>query len=366
MTKSWFKKHTLIIYLSIKLLGTVLGTAILLTAIMEALALLDQMSVILERHLGIMGVVHYMALRLPLLFSSILPLSMLIGSIITLTQLTINNEITMLRSAGLSAVGLLKKLLPVTLFISVICFLFYDQITPKTELNLAIWWNKTNPTPEKGKSFYFYQKLDIINVDYIAYGGNKISGLTVIKRHDLSHLRSILTADSATYQDHQWILSNAKILEINPSIPLKFKKLTAYPDNIWPIEITPRTLVELSSPTIPQSIQSMFSQLSNVHPFRTPTNNLKTSIWERFFLPFTFVIMLVIAVPVTYIPPRAGFKSWLPIYCLGCGLLFIIFQEVLRALGKAGTLPAPVAIIPSFIIFLFATSTIILMIEEKQ
>lgn len=363
--KNMFQRHQLIIYLSMRLLGAVLGTAILLTTIMEALTLLEQMTPILERHLGGKGIAHYLILRLPLLFSSILPLSMLIGSIVMLTQLTLNTEITILRSAGLSTFGLIKKLIPATLLLSTISLTFYDQITPRSELNLAVWWNKTNPTPENAKDFYFYQKLDIINVNYIAHGGNTISGLTIYKRKDLSHLKSILKAETAEYKNKQWILSNAKVIDIAPGVPLKFTDLTEPNKLIWDVALTPRDLVEFSIPSLPQSLKMMFVQLSHTEPFRSPTNTLKTAIWERFFVPFTFLIMLMIAIPVTSIPPRTGLKSWLPIYCLGAGLFFVIFQEVLRALGKAGTLPAPIAVIPSLLIFIFATSAIILMIEEK-
>lgn len=360
------QRYTLTFYLSNRLLFSTFGTAIILTAIMEVLALLEQTSIILERHLGFKGVAHYMILRLPLLFTSVLPLSTLIGFLIAFTQLTINNEITILRSAGLSTWGLIKKLLPITLFLSFLCFVLSDQITPKTELDLATWWNKTNPHPEKENNFYFYSNLDIVNIDHIAHGGNKVTGLTIIKRRDLSHIESILIADEANYHHHQWILSNARFLQNTPKIPLKFKDLTQDNEKIWNISLTPHILIRLSSKSMPQSIHNMVLDLTNQQPFKMPTNYLKTTIWGRLCLPLTFTMMLLITILVTYIPPRMGLRSWLPIYCLGYGLLFIIFQEVLHALGKAGTLPAPVATLPAFLIFLLATITIILLIEEKR
>lgn len=363
--KIFIKRHNLVAYLSTKLLATIFGTALLLTTIMEALVLLDQLNSILERHLGTIGVLHYMMLRLPMLFSSILPLSTLIGSLIALTQLTLNNEITTLRSAGLSTFDLFIKLLPVPLILSGLCFIFYDQITPKTELDLAVWWNKSDPNPQKGKEFYFYQNFDIISIGYLAYGGNKIVDLNIYKRKNFSHLESILTAKEANYCHRKWILSDAKILNLDHSLNLNFKKITINQPLIWQTNLTPKILVRLSSVNIPQSLHTISHQLFNRYPLRTPTNSLKTKIWQRFFLPFTFIIMIIISLPVTFIPPRAGLKSWLPIYCLSCGLFFIIFQEVLNALGKAGTLPPPMAVIPSILIFLLAASAIILTIEEK-
>lgn len=364
--KKLLKRYVLTFYLSSRLLATTFTTVIILTAIMEVLTLLEQTSSILERQLGLKGVVHFMMLKLPLLFNSVLPLSILIGFLIALTQLTINNEITILRSIGLSTWGLIKKLIPVTLLLSFLCFIMSDQITPKTELDLATWWNKTNPHPEKENNFYFYSNLDIINIDHIAYGGNKITGLTIIKRRDLSHIDSVLIADEVIHKNHQWIFSHAKFLQNKPNIPLKFHELTNEKERIWNINLTPHTLIRLSSKSMPQSIHNMVLELSYQQPFKMPTNYIKTTIWGRLCLPFTFIMMLIITVLVTYIPPRAGLRSWIPIYCLGYGLLFIIFQEVLHALGKAGTIPAPVASLSAFLVFMLATCTIILSVEEKQ
>lgn len=360
------QRYTLSIYLSGRLLATSFSTVIILTAIMEVLTLLEQTSAILERHLGLKGVIHYMILKLPSLFTSVLPLSTLIGFLIALTQLTINNEITVLRSIGLSTWGLIKKLIPVTLLLSFLCFILSDQIIPKTELDLATWWNKTNPHPEKENNFYFYSNLDIINIDHIAYGGNKITGLTIIKRRDLSHIDSVLIADEVIHQNHQWIFSNGKFLQNQPGIPLKFHELTSEKEKIWNIHLTPHTLIRLSSKSMPQSIHNMVLELSYQQPFKMPINYIKTTIWGRLCLPFTFIMMLIITVLVTYIPPRAGLRSWIPIYCLGYGLLFIIFQEVLHALGKAGTIPSFLATISASLVFMSATCAIILLVEEKQ
>lgn len=222
--KKFLQRYTLTLYLSHRLLTTTFSTVIILTAIMEVLTLLEQTSIILERHLGLKGVIHYMMLKLPMLFTSVLPLSTLIGFLIALTQLTINNEITILHSVGLSTWGLIKKLLPMTLCLSALCFIMSDLVTPRTELNLATWWNKTNPHPEKENNFYFYSNLDIINIDNIAYGGNKITGLTIIKRRDLSHIDSVLIADEVIHKNKQWIFTNAKFLQNQLGVPLKDRK----------------------------------------------------------------------------------------------------------------------------------------------
>nr|WP_277909547.1 LptF/LptG family permease [Acetobacter okinawensis] len=86
---------------------------------------------------------------------------------------------------------------------------------------------------------------------------------------------------------------------------------------------------------------------------------------ERFLRPASLLVLLLIAMPVIYIPPRTGTRSLLPVWCLGAGLLFIVVQGLLRAMGNAGLLPPPVATVPALIIFTLGALTVLLRNETR-
>src|SRR3546814_7435233 len=69
-----------------------------LTALLQALDLLDNATDILQRHLGIRGIGYYLALRLPTVVDQVLTIGVLIASIMTFRNLARHNEITVLRS----------------------------------------------------------------------------------------------------------------------------------------------------------------------------------------------------------------------------------------------------------------------------
>ena len=109
--------YVLLRYLSIALITRVLLCSAAIAGLLELLSLLEQTTLILQRHLGLWGVFYYAILRFPFLISNALPPGMLIGTLFMLTQMTFSSEIPTLRAAGMSSFTLYKYLIPATLLI---------------------------------------------------------------------------------------------------------------------------------------------------------------------------------------------------------------------------------------------------------
>ncbi|WP_238996857.1 LptF/LptG family permease [Entomobacter blattae] len=345
----------------------------ILAALMEILTLLEATGQIIHRHLGVKGVLLYASLRFPLLLGFSLPISILIGALITFSRLTINNEIAILRGTGLSTLQLVKLLLPATLGLGILCALINDQITPRAELALATWWNKTDLQPEKAKPFWFRSKNRLVKIGFIQNGGKTINNISIYNRDENKTLTQIIHAKTALFEQNHWILNKTHAVDITVDAVTESKDtadtitLLPSPPPLQRVDlgISPQEMVFLSMDHPPYSIRNMLRAISGNLPSRLPESYFFTSLLDRLLLPISFLVMLLLALPVIYIPPRTGTRSWLPVWCLGGGLLFIVFQGILRALGAAGTLPSFLAIIPGIIIFSLAITTILLRIEEK-
>ncbi|MBB2202973.1 LptF/LptG family permease [Gluconacetobacter tumulisoli] len=359
-------RGVLLRYLSRELVSRVLATGLILVALMEILALLEQLTPILDRHLGVGGVLYFLVLRSPLLLGSVFPLAVLIGALIMLVQMTTANEIAILRAAGLSTHALVRLLLPGVVGLGLVSAVIDDQVTPRAELALARWWNATDPHPESGRAFWFRAGTTLIDVGYIAGGGRIAGKLDLYRRDPSGRLTSIVHIGDARFVDGAWTGGDGRQLTISQATvdPGAF---TAPPAEAgWPSGLRPADLVRLSMDSPPLAASTMISILMDRAPSSQPPSYFRTALLERALLPLTFIVMLLLAVPVVYIPPRTGARSWLPVWCLGAGLLFIVFQGLMRALGNAGTLPALAATLPGIAIFAFAIGALMLRIEEKS
>ncbi|AHI24865.1 LptF/LptG family permease [Komagataeibacter swingsii] len=354
-------------YLSRELLSKVFTTTIIVVALMEILALLEQVTEIMHRKLGLTGVLYYAVMHLPLLLGNAMPIAVLIGTLLTLLQLTTSNEISIMRAAGLSTPGLVKLLLPTTIALGVLCGIVDDQVTPRTELALAQWWNATAPNAAKNRHNYWIRSgNDLINIIYLSAGGTMLNTVTVYHRDQRSLLEKITTLADVHYIHGHWYGTPTHVLSVIS--PTRVDLLDTPPDQSvrldWPASLTPGYIIQLTV-SFTQSINTMLDEQRGALPSSQSPSFFLTEILGRIMLPVTFTVMLLLAVPVVYIPPRAGTRSWLPIWCLGAGLLFIVFQGLLRALGNAGTLPSLMAIFVGILIFILGVITVLLRIEER-
>ncbi|GBQ81335.1 transporter YjgP/YjgQ [Gluconacetobacter johannae DSM 13595] len=353
-------------YLSRELISRVTATSLILVAMMEILALLEQLTPILDRHLGVGGVLYFLALRIPLLLGSVFPLSVLIGALIMLVQMTTANEIAILRAAGLSTPALVRLLLPGVMGLALVSAVIDDQVTPRAELALARWWNATDPHPETGHTFWFRSGTTLIDVGYITRGGQATGKLDLYQRDPSGRLNRVVHFEDAQFVKDAWTGRGGRQLTVSQATvdPGTFTATPA--DAGWPSRLRPADLVRLSMDSPPLAASTMVAILLDRLPSSQPPSYFRTALLDRALLPLTFIVMLLMAMPVVYIPPRTGSRSWIPVWCLGGGLLFIVFQGLMRALGNAGTLPALAATLPGIAIFAFGIAALMLRIEEKS
>ncbi|NHO32905.1 LptF/LptG family permease [Acetobacter fallax] len=376
-------RHVLLRYLSVSLISRAAMCCGILIALMEILALLEQMTPILRRHLGLAGVLTYMALHLPAMMQTALPLSVLIGMLLMLTQMTVNSEVAILRASGLSPVGFLRLLIPATLAIGLFGIVLEDQITPRTELALASWWNRSDPHPEDGHAFWFHvprgqastcgmaatspapTASELAHIGYVTHAGHDAYEIDLYDRDASGRLLRTLHADHAHHSEQGWTLHDIRCISVSfASLDATADDDTS-PEARWINPFGPTDMLRLSLDSSPLSSNLILKALHGRAATNLTPGYLRATLFERFLRPLSLIVMLLLAMSVIYIPPRTGLRSWLPVWCLGAGLLFIIVQGMFRAMGNAGLLPAPVATVPGLIIFTLAAGTALLRNEDK-
>ncbi len=135
-------------YLRRRVTTQIIGLLLALTGLMQLLALLEVTSDVLERHLGIAGVLRYSALSIPSQMLVALPLAGLLGSMATFYAMARAREITALRSAGVGLWRLLIYLLPVPVLFAALHLALAQKIVPMSEGALKTWWDSTMPLEE--------------------------------------------------------------------------------------------------------------------------------------------------------------------------------------------------------------------------
>lgn len=356
-------RYVLLGHISRALLARIGLCAFILISLMEILALLEQTTAILQRNLGIHGILTYALLHLPVLILQALPLSVLIGAVFMLTQMALGSEIASLRAAGLSTVTLFVLMLPGTVGVAIGGMVMHEFVAPHTELALARWWNVTSPTAlQDTRGFWFHDHGSIVHVDHFSAGGTILHGVDYYRRNAKGALEAVSSARQAEFRQSVWEATSLRQLDLNTNRVVISQHAT---ETITHSAVSPDNILILSQPYPVLSTRQIEAILHQGAPASLPKATYRMALFEPYILPMNLCVMLLLALPVVYIPPRTGTRSMMPVAALGAGFAFIVMQGLVQALGNAGTLPALLATLAPPILATLLAVAWLLKMEER-
>jgi lipopolysaccharide export system permease protein len=362
-SRTTLPRHVLARHFSRTLLARSALSGGILLSLMEILSLLEQTNPILERHLGATGIVTYALLHLPALAATALPLAVMIGALFTLTQMTLGSEIASLRAAGLSTPAMYRLMLPGMAIMAAFGLILQDRLAPEGELLLARWWSVTDPlTCDTAHDFWFRDGPHIIHVGGYGDAGARLCNVTAYSRDASGNLTDARAAPDLRYNQGVWRAPATRSLLLATD---RTRVSELHGAATFALAARPDEILALAQPYPALTTPQLFAALGNRRPTALPHSDYAMMLLTRLLLPITLCVMLLLAVPVVYIPPRTGTGSWLPVYCLGGGFVFVVIQGLFQALGEAGTLPVALAALAAPLLAGLAGIAVVLRMEER-
>ncbi len=353
-------RGTLAAYLRRTLLMQTLGMLLALTALMQVLDLLDATTDILKRHLGLRGVIHYAALRTPAELSLALPLAALLGGLFTFYTLARRRELTAIRATGVSLRAVVLAMLPVPLLFAACQFLIADRLVPQTETALAAWWNSTTPPPDANDdeaaqvTLWAHTDDGLAAFDQMSGDGRHITGLHVYRRGTDGQFAERLESARADWDGQHWRLSQISRLRLTDDVLLR----TPPDQDLWQTNLRPDDLLRIGSPQPQLSSPVLIGVLAGARVGARAASYYQTALYRRFTAPLAPLVMLLLALPATRAGGRSGEGNGLLLASLGAGLLFVLADGLLAALGEGGRVPALAASATAPVIFALVGVTI--------
>ncbi|OYX33092.1 MAG: hypothetical protein B7Y99_07880 [Caulobacterales bacterium 32-69-10] len=243
-------------YLSVMLLQRTLATLAVLVGLLQLVDLFEATPQVLERGLGLGGIIHYEILRLPGMVQQILPVSVLIGALTCFTGLARNSEMSALRASGVTIYRIVAMLMPTVALIAVAHFLIADQVAPRSEQAFTVWWGSHAPivktskdepkaAPKKARTVWFRTGPYLVYAEAASADGRRLDGLRIYHRDANGRLDQRIVARSAQLgADGKWLLQGSELLgvaptRLNPSLRT---------DRIWHTDLAPADVVSVFSP----------------------------------------------------------------------------------------------------------------------
>jgi lipopolysaccharide export system permease protein len=324
-------------YLTRLFAARALGALFGLAAILQLLDLLDQASTILTRA-GLAGLFRYVGWRTPALLTEMIPLAVLLGALLTFMRLAGSLEMGAMRAAGLSVWQVVGRLLPVALAVSAASLAMQAELAPRSERGFADWWASVAPADEAPPArLWLRARGDVAAIDRVSLDGARLDGLTIVQRTEAGDLTARLDAGHAEFAHGRWTLHDLRV-----ALPDR-TDAQAVPDAPWPHGPLPANMVELARPVDTQTVDRLVATLRGTWSGSRGPDYSRTQLHALAAGALSPLLMVLLAAPVLFNPPRSGAGALQTATCLALGLLYMTASGLLVALGGAGVLPPLVA-----------------------
>lgn len=276
---------------------------------------------------------------LPKTFTWAMPLAVLFASCFMLSTLYSNNELTALFASGVSLIQFTAPLLALSAIFSVALFFFQDKVVVKSSLKY-----------EQVKSTALNQEkdLDNDNIVIISEGGTKIykadyfdndlqrlRNLCVVLRGEDKELRSIISANYASWNEGYWSTQNGWEYRYEngemKGLPLgREVELTL----VEPPETFRNNTVSVESATIEESR----AYIEHLQKTGLPFSEALSQYYNKFSFPLVVFIVAFLSVGISGKGRRNVFVISLTL-SLAAAVLFYVTQMVTMLMAKFGILP---------------------------
>ena len=310
------------------------AAAAALIGLLQLIDLLERTNDILARG-GIIEILRYMALRLPYMFEQVAPFAVLAGALFTFSQLARNSELVVMRISGLSLLQIFRRTLPVALAVAALDLVVADQITPRAEQALATWWAASAPGPvAKSAARWFRIDGDVVLARAASPSGKVMRGVSIYDRDAQQQLVRRINAQTATWSGGQWRLTNATITDLHED---HADTMTVGAVD-WPTTLRPADTARLFAGAYQMTSEAAYRSLFGKGPVNQSPSEFQTRLYRTLAEAMAPIIMLLFALPMALGHARSN--RTIPVILGLCfGLLYLVADGVLTAMGETGVLP---------------------------
>jgi len=319
------------------------------------------------------------ALALPARLYELLPIGVLIGAILALAGLAHRNELAILRVSGLGAMGLLGMLWVISIPIIALAILVSEVITPAAEIryseaNLVLRGKVQGGRLVSG--YWFKEPMQnsgsrVINIGRLLSTG-EVADLSIYEFDDGINLSRRVQAKRGLFEEGQLTLLDITRTVIPADAMSALAKGTPPGEPIIKLEsveksqldtsLTPARLVARIATPERMSLSVLWDYIGYLKSNQIDASRQVVAVWRKMAYPFTLIVMLTIAAPVSYMQSRRGGVGAKIFIGILLGTVFFMISQLMLNVGLLyGWHPVVTSLLPSVVVFVLAIAIMLRM-----
>ncbi len=337
------------------------ATALLLIALLALFALFD-----LIRELGDLGkggynlttLLIYVTLAQPMHVVVIFPIAALLGTLLAVSRLSAQSELTVMRASGLSLKKLAIFASVIGLVFSTLTFVFGEFVAPAAEeaaKRLRLSATSAVVAREFRSGFWVKDDLSFVNIQTVT-PDTELLNMRIYEFDRAYQLTSISIVKSAKYEsNNHWTLKDVE----KTSFDGTRVRINNLPVANWNSAMTPDLLSVLRVKPDEMSISNLSAYIDHLRDNKQSSIRYELAYWTKVLQPVAVVIMMLLAIPFAIQSNRSGGVGARLMLGIMVGLASYIFNQMASLLTTLNDWPPLLsAATPLAVFFILAISLI--------
>lgn len=330
--------------------------AVALTGLFSLLEFVEQLASVGDGNYTVINALMYVFLTAPSRLLQVLPVSMLLGCLLSLGNLARNAELTAMLSLGISERRIIGSVLWLIVPIVISSLLLMQfGIPPAQHFALEQRDAALSSSPTRhADSFWAHHDLQYLNVERFAPGDIPL-GIDIYTFREDGGVDTILHAGGAVIRpDGTWLLTDVVRKSVR-SMQIRTEHLASLR---WRSFISPKQIRFLMLPPGSLPPVDLYRHLRDLPPDQMATR-YEQELWTDLTLPLSLIAMTIVAVPFVFGSQRDRNGTRNLAGGVGVGIVFSLVQQISGRLGVlidlspaiATVIPAMLAIVISIYLF---------------
>jgi lipopolysaccharide export system permease protein len=338
---------------------------ILVVVIYLSVDFFEKIGDFMEAGLPFSHVIEFFIFSIPFVISQILPVGILLSVLICFGLMNKHNELTALRSCGISLYTMLKPILTYGVIFTFILFFISEAVVPITMTTANYIWlkevKKEQAVSTRENNIWMKNQNVIIHIRHYNPKDQTLYKVAVNCFDDQFKLVRRLDADHGSFVDGRWILYEILEQELDESGSYNMLYHESMPVDL---DMNPERLKQVAKKTSEMGLFELLHHIHSIEDEGYTATQYRVDFHSKIAFPFVCIILVLAGMGISC---RNRLKDGLPAsiaYGIGMAFLYWVLNSFCISLGYGEMLPPIIAAWATNVILLCFSLVLLMQVEQ--
>lgn len=288
----------------------------------------------------------YFSLKIPLIFSQVCPMAVLMAVFMTIGGLARTSELTALHAGGVSLARIAAPLIITAWLISLALLLINESlVSPSVRAMNHVWEVQIEGEPSlsfKSDRLWLREGNSIVNIQLAEPDQAQLHGVSLFRFDDNFQLRERIFADRVHFEGERWQIDQGRHYRFSVDSGELLETTDAQKEPLA-LNKSPEDFRVVEREAEEMTFKQLRSLAAKLRAEGYDSTRLRVDMHNRLASPFAALIMAFIGIPFALQKGRGSSIALGVAITIAIGFGYHVLQAICLALGYAELLPAMTA-----------------------